>query len=489
MTAEPVGPRRVGPVLRPDPTRVIAKFLNPGQELLADGRSRADAVLQRILSIPDEQVDGLLTHTLAQFGDRHRHLGSTLDDHFSHVESRVPAGVEVSPTRRRLIGAYFTQEVSVQAAALFNPGMVVHTDQSGTAAGEVRFLLSVRAVGEGHVSSIEFRTGTFVGPDVVSIDDPGRTLDAGHVVATPLQSDFVRAAAVDRADAAVVDRILGLLPAEFSVDDLDKAVANARDEAAGSSTDEVVRTMQRIAACNYRREFPAELPLSERVLIPNGPDESRAMEDARFTRFTETDGRTTYYATYTAFDGFEIAPHLLQTDDFLTFTVSQLVGPAAKNKGMALFPRRIGGRFMALTRWDRESNAVATSTDGRNWGDARTIQSPARPWELIQIGNCGSPIETEHGWLVLTHGVGPMRTYGLGALLLDLDDPTRVKGALEQPLLTPAADERDGYVPNVVYSCGALVHGGTLLIPYGCSDSSIRFAVVDTAELLERLTA
>ncbi len=487
MTVEPVLPRRVGPVLRPDPTRVIAKLFLPGQEILADGRSRADAVLGRILAIPEERVDGLLKATLTQFGARHRHLADTLVDHFSRVEGRLPAADGVSPARRQLIGAYFTQEYSVEAAALFNPSMVAHPDQSGLAAGEVRFLLSVRAVGEGHISSIEFRTGTFRPPDALTIDDPGSTLDTGRVTATRLRRDFVRAALAEQADTAALDHILGLVPVDFSADDLHQAATNSRDETVSGNADEIVQKVQRIAACNYRREFSAERPLSERVLIPSGPDESRGMEDARFTRFTEADGRVTYYATYTAYDGFEIAPHLLQTDDFLAFTVSQLVGPAAKNKGMALFPRRIDGRFVALTRWDRESNAVATSADGRDWGGAQNIQTPARAWELIQVGNCGPPIETAHGWLVLTHGVGPMRTYGVGALLLDLDDPNRVVGALEQPLLTPAADERDGYVPNVIYSCGALLHGGTLVIPYGCSDSSIRFAVVDADELLARL--
>ena len=211
------------------------------------------------------------------------------------------------------------------------------------------------------------------------------------------------------------------------------------------------------------------------------------MEDARFVRFVDDDGTVTYYATYTAFDGVHVAPQLLETDDFRTFRITQLTGPAAKNKGMALFPRRIGGRYVALSRWDRESNALAFSTDCRSWAAATTLQSPEQPWELLQIGNCGSPIETPEGWLVLTHGVGPMRVYSIGAILLDLDDPARIRARLSAPLMVPDDSERDGYVPNVLYSCGALLHGDSLVIPYGISDATIGIAVVGLSELLDRL--
>jgi predicted GH43/DUF377 family glycosyl hydrolase len=227
--------------------------------------------------------------------------------------------------------------------------------------------------------------------------------------------------------------------------------------------------------------------VAERVIFSVGPDESNGAEDARFTRFVEDDGSSTYYATYTAFDGSHIAPHLLRTDDFETFDITRLVGPAAKNKGMALFPRRVGGRYLALSRWDQESIGIAGSTDAHTWGDVVTVAVPEQPWELIQLGNCGSPIETPDGWLVLTHGVGPMRTYAIGAVLLDRAEPTKVIGALSEPLLTAGDTERDGYVPNVVYSCGALAHDETLVLPYGCSDSAIRFAFVDLPRLLEQL--
>jgi predicted GH43/DUF377 family glycosyl hydrolase len=245
--------------------------------------------------------------------------------------------------------------------------------------------------------------------------------------------------------------------------------------------------MRSISSSNYRLDFAPDRQLSERVLQPHSPDEARGMEDARFTTFIDDEGSITYYATYTAYDGSHITPRLLRTVDFTSFDSSHLFGGAAKNKGMAVFPRKVGGRYLALSRWDRESIGIAESTDTIRWEGIATVQSPAQPWELIQLGNCGPPLETSDGWLVLTHGVGAMRQYGIGAILLDTDDPTKQIGALTEPLLTPAADERDGYVPNVVYSCGAMIHGQQLVLPYGCSDSSIRFVFVDLPELFQRL--
>jgi predicted GH43/DUF377 family glycosyl hydrolase len=244
-----------------------------------------------------------------------------------------------------------------------------------------------------------------------------------------------------------------------------------------------------VAANNYTVEFPAETEIAERVLWPHGPTELQGMEDARFVRFVDDDGTVTYFGTYTAFDQVHIAPQLVTTADFATFAVTQLSGPFATNKGMALFPRKIGGRYMALSRWDRENLAVTTSEDLSEWAEATTLQLDRQPWELVQVGNCGSPLETSEGWLVLTHGVGPMRSYGIGAILLDLDDPRRIIGRLRYPLLEANEDEREGYVPNVVYSCGALLHGGSLVLPYGFSDSAVGFAQVDLAELLHALTA
>ena len=242
-----------------------------------------------------------------------------------------------------------------------------------------------------------------------------------------------------------------------------------------------------IADNNYRVTFAAESAISERVLVPTGPAEANGIEDARFVRFVDDDGSVTYLAPYTAYDGRELTPQLLRTDDFRTFTAEQLSGPAAKNKGMALFPRRVGGRYACLSRWDRERSFVAWSDDGLTWGSATPIDTPSQTWELIQVGNCGSPVETPEGWLVLTHGVGPMRTYTIGVLLLDLETPGRVIADLPGPLIAADGEERDGYVPHVVYSCGSLLHEDHLVVPYGFADHGIAVAVIDLPGLLARL--
>jgi predicted GH43/DUF377 family glycosyl hydrolase len=308
--------------------------------------------------------------------------------------------------------------------------------------------MSLRAVGEGHLSSIEFRTGTAGADGSIRIDTASPFAGTGNVQPVPGDRD-----------------LLGL-----NVGDLDAGGAG------------------RLAAPGYLVEFDEDSALSERVLWPASPAESQGMEDARFVRCADGDDAI-YYATYTAFDGSQVAPRLIQTRDFRSFIIAPLAGPAARNKGMAMFPRRIGPRFAALSRSDRESNSIGYSADGYHWGDPVTVQAPERPWELTQLGNCGSPIETPAGWLVFTHGVGPMREYAIGAVLLDLDQPERLIGALPEPLLVADKSERDGYVPNVVYSCGALLHGGKIVLPYGCSDSFVRFAVVDLDLLLGLLAS
>ena len=404
---------------------MLAKQFMPGQELVADNVSRAAAVVGRVLAIPESQVEEVLDGVLRRFQDRHHDLPAIFTRHFDRIRTEMPDPGGLSAARTLLIGAYCTKEFALEAAALFNPSIVAHPDQTGVADGELRFLMSVRAVGEGHISSIEFRTGT-VTADAVRVDTPGRRLVTGEL-----------------------------------------------DE---------------LGAGHYRLVFDAARPFSERVIYPINEAEKQGMEDVRFTLFTDDDGSTCYYGTYTAFDGARIAPRLIRTTDFTCFELTGLTGPAAVDKGMAIFPRKVGGRFVALSRWDRESIGVATSADAHEWDTPVSVQRPRLPWELIQLGNCGPPIETAAGWLVLTHGVGPVRTYGIGAMLLDLDEPSRLIGALPEPLLSPTEDEREGYVPNVVYSCGALIHGESLVVPYGCSDASLRFAHVDVPELLRRLT-
>ncbi len=483
---------RTDVVLKADPTRVLARLFVPGHELLLDRESRASGVLARILDLPEDVVTGTLQRVRARYAGRHRDLPGTLLSHYERIAHRIPDGDALTDERRSLIGAWFTNEFSVEGAALFNPSAVAHPDQSNLPAGHLRFLLSLRAVGEGHLSSVEFRTGVLGPGRELRIDDPGPHIEGGRTSPTPYDRELFAAKLTEEgADAESASFLVSCLPARFDEDELERRLGGP-DRAAGHPP----------RRRPHRRAGPAHraVQLRGRVLAallrsPNGccglnaPSESRGIEDARFVRFVEDDGRVLYRATYTAFDGERVAPQVIDTADFRRFRMSQLAGPAAKDKGMALFPRTVGGRYVALSRWDRENVAIATSLDGRWWGDSRTLHAPSQPWELIQTGNCGSPVETEAGWLVLTHGVGPMREYAIGALLLDLDDPSRVIGALRDPLLRPSADERDGYVPNVVYSCGALLHGDQLLLPYGVSDASVRFAFVDVPLLLDRLLA
>jgi predicted GH43/DUF377 family glycosyl hydrolase len=474
--------------LEPDRSRVLATLFMPGEEMPED-HSRATAVIERVLALPDDEVTATLADLTSRFAGRHRDLDATFRQHFEVVASRLPPGAVPSDDQRRLIGAYFTAEESPEGAALTNPSMVEHPDQSGLDPGETRFVLSARAVGEGHTSVLEFRTGV-AGSDLrISLDEPTGLLVAGRPHPTVYERDVFRAMLGELSkDDETTELVLGGLGPQFDAAELAQAVASLDLQVLSrQAAQETVRRIAWVAANNYDVTFPEETAIDERVITPTGPTESHGIEDVRFVRFVNDDGSVMYYATYTAYDGSHVAPQLLGTADFRRFRVHQLSGPAAKNKGMALFPRRIGGRYVALSRCDRESNSLATSDDLWRWGTPTTIQSPEHSWGLIQIGNCGSPIETPDGWLVLTHGVGPMRTYVIGASLLDLDDPSRVVATLPDPLLTPAPEEQDGYVPNVIYSCGGMVHGEVLVLPYGVGDRAIRIAVVDLPMLLDRM--
>jgi predicted GH43/DUF377 family glycosyl hydrolase len=495
MTAVPVRPpadrdgvRRSEVVLTPDPARVLARLFVPGRELVLDLASRASDVLERLLALSEPEVRQGLQRVYLRYSDRHRDLPRMIMDHYEQIAHRLPPG-QLSAERRAFIGACFTQEYAVEGAALFNPSAVLHPDQSDLPAGHCRFVLSLRAVGEGHLSSVEFRSGT-LGPDgQVSIEPAGRQVERGEVLPTwHDRGVFVAQLAEEGIEAETVAFLAARLPARFGDADLDAVLATlSGQQRTRRGLARAQQVARRVVSGSYQVEFPAETRLAERLLWPTAPAESRGMEDARFVRFVDADGAATYRATYTAFDGAKVEPGLIETADFRRFRMSPLAGPAAKNKGMALFPRPVGGRYLALSRWDRETISLTSSTDGSIWSPARPLYGPSQPWELIQTGNCGSPVETEAGWLVLTHGVGALREYSIGALLLDLDEPDRILAALPEPLLQAAPDERDGYVPNVVYSCGALRHDDQLLLPYGASDSSTRFAVVGVDRLLSRL--
>jgi predicted GH43/DUF377 family glycosyl hydrolase len=479
---------RVGPRLCPDATRVITRLFVPGEEL-PEGASRGRAVIDRVLSLHDDEVAASMADITARFANRHRAFPDILRENFDIATHGRTDLAGLGEDRRLLIGAYFTMEYAVESAAVCNPSMVAHPDQSGLAAGEVRFVMSVRAVGEGHRSSVEFRTGVAGPAWTLTLDPPSPVLVAGtRHPATYERNLFLARLADLGADAETVGRVIGGLPARFDVASLRSAIRALHPQLSNRHAGHhAVEQIERVAAGEYEVTFPADSSIGERLLWSDDASEHTGMEDVRLVQFTDDDGRVTYHGTYTGFDGEHIAPRLLATDDFATFTCGQLAGPAARDKGMALFPRKVDGRYLALSRWDRENISLGTSVDGRVWQRAGTLYPPREAWQLVQVGNCGSPIETDTGWLVLTHGVGPMRTYRIGAVLLDRTDPTRILAVLREPLLSTDAHDRDGYVPNVVYSCGALRHGDALVIPYGISDSAIDFAWVDLPALLHRM--
>jgi len=468
---------------------VITRLFVPGDQVFPDGRSRIELIVERILAMPDDESESTLVEAYRGFADRHVDLRRTFERHFDAVAHRVGLSGEISPERRQLIGAYFTHEYAIESAALGNPSIVPAPDQSGLDPGEQRFIMSLRAVAEGHVSSIEFRSGVIDANLNVTIDEPSGYAETGTRRA-PVYDKRVFSAKLAELETAneISGIILDPLPLHFTCEQLDAAVLELDRQGVDRSLScQTVRTIRSLAASNYELVFAEEPELAERVIFPAGPNESHGMEDARFVRFTHDDGSVRYYATYTAYDGFQILPQLIETQDFVSFRIATLNGRCAHNKGIALFPRLIDGRYAALCRHDNESNYLMLSDEVRFWHNTERIQIPCRPWELVQIGNCGSPLKTEAGWLVITHGVGPLRQYALGAILLDADDPCRVIGHLAEPLLLPAEDERDGYVPNVVYSCGSMIHAGHLVLPYGFSDVGARVATVPLDDLLERL--
>jgi predicted GH43/DUF377 family glycosyl hydrolase len=481
--------RRVDAQLTPDPSRVVAKLFLPGEEW-PPGNSRAGAVIARVLALPEDEVEKVAAELVVDFSERHREFTDMLDDHASMMRSQVQSTPAMSQARSLVLGASFTAEYAVEGAALCNPSAVLHPDQSGLAGGQARIAISLRGIGEGHISSVGF-TSAIAGPGPTWTFEP-RSLPivAGSSTAAYWQKTHLRAVLADEGRIDGLARsVLGHLPAVFTGIDLEHALAEERQDLLATPGGQgTVALLRRLVSSAYSVGFPADLDLSQQVLLPSAPDESNGMEDARFVRFTTDDGSTEYRATYTAYDGRKIAPRLLISPDLRTFQAHRLAGPAARNKGMALFPRLVDGRYRSLCRSDGESTSIATSVDGFVWSAPELIAAPEAAWEVLQVGNCGPPIETDRGWLVLTHGVGPMRRYSIGAILLDLDDPTQVIGKLDRPFLQPTAEERNGYVPNVVYSCGGLVHAGLLWMPYGIGDSRIGVVWAPLDELLSEMT-
>jgi predicted GH43/DUF377 family glycosyl hydrolase len=483
--------RRTNHRLLPDPKRVIAKPYLPGEEIVPGGDTRSGLLMRRVLDIPEAAVDGLLAKIVAGFSERHHDFEALLERHFELVAHHIaPSGAALSRARRLLIGAYYTNEYSVEGAALCNPSLVPAPDGAPLPAGQTRVVMSVRAIGEGHISSIEFRSGVLTSDSALTFDPPGTRLVTGKRRA-PARYDrrqFALKLGELGAGNDLAWLVLERMPVAFTLDELEHSLARLEAEGPPHAISyETAKMMRLLAASSYLTTFPDSSSLSERLLFPAGPHETRGMEDARFVRFADPGGPAKYFATYTAYDGFQILPQLIETDDFLTFSISTLSGAAAQNKGMALFPRKIAGKYVMLSRKDRENLHLGTSDDIHCWNDVVPLDRPREPWQLLQIGNCGSPIETDAGWLVVTHGVGPMRRYAIGIMLLDLEDPARVIARLPQPLLEPDASEREGYVPNVVYSCGGLRNGDDLVLPYGISDGAVGVAVISIPEVLQAL--
>lgn len=472
--------------LCPDPSRVLAKPFVPGLEDVGPTGSRAAPVIDRVLHLTDAEVEGCLDELRERFTSRHRDIEGTWLTHAARVTPLIDTSMTLSLQRRLLLGAYFTHEYSVEGAALANPSIVPFPAPSPD--GTQEFVMSVRCIGEGHRSAIGFRTGSVGSSGSVTIDPPSPFLE--YQTGIPgMHSRRVFHSRLDEwgHDIDEVAHLLSLLPPEFDDTHLSAALATLAARSPRPGPEMTERAME-LSRWSYRVQFADSTDISERLLWPHSPPEYHGMEDARFVLFEDHDGDSTYLATYTAFDRNRISVQLLQTDDFRTFSISPMAGTAATGKGLALFPRRIGDRFAALTRSDRETNGLAMSDDIRHWETHEQLQVPHEAWELTQLGNCGSPLETPEGWLVITHGVGAMRTYRIGALLLDLDHPVKVIGRTVEPILEPLDGRVDGYVPNVVYSCGSMIHDDVLIMPFGIADQRIGVATLAVADLLAAMS-
>jgi len=473
-------------MLMPDSARVVIRPFIPSNT------DRVTAIIGRALALTEEEVAAELAEVHAEFESRHYDIEPLLSEHFARVHQHIFTQRPLTRGRELLIGALFSGEYSLESAALFNPSIVPHPDQSGVPEGGLRFIMSLRATGEGHISSIEFRSGEIAPDGTIGLDPVSRYVAMPQMVPNPTyrKKSFILKFHEMGFDNEFANAVMAPLEKEFTRDDLNKSVGTVRHES-HPGTHELKRTLeciQWLADSNYEVRFSSKLNVSERILFPTSPNESNGIEDARFVRFTEDDGTVMYYATYTAYNGKAILPQLIETQDFLHFRVLTLNGGAVQNKGMALFPRRINGRYVMLSRQDDENLFVMFSDNPHYWSDPKILMRPAEVWESVKVGNCGSPIETKAGWLVITHGVGPMRKYCIGAVLLDLQDPTKVIGRLKEPLISPEGVEREGYVPNVVYSCGSLLHGDKVILPYAMSDKFTAIASVKLDELLAKLT-
>lgn len=472
--------------LLPESARVIVRPFIPSENLIL-------TVIGRALALTEEEVVCELAAVRREFADRHVDIATILMDHYRIVERHVFTHRPLSRERQLLVGALFSGEYALESAAIFNPSIVPHPDQSDLPEGAQRFIMSLRAVGEGHISSIEFRAGMITADGEIKLDPVSRFVTAPEIIPDPSyqKKSFCVKLHEMGCDDDIATAVIEPLGENFTRTDLNQSVGTVRHENQ-PATHELTHTLdsiQWLADSNYEVRFSEKLAISERIIFPVSTNETNGIEDARFVRFVDDDGLVTYCATYTAYNGHDILPQLIETTDFLHFKIRTLNGDAVQNKGMALFPRRIAGRYAMLSRQDNENLLIMFSDSPHHWSDPQIILRPSAMWESVKVGNCGSPIETRAGWLVITHGVGPMRKYCIGAVLLDLEDPTRVIGRLDEPLLSPEGSEREGYVPNVVYSCGSMLHGDKLILPYAVSDHSSAIASLLLEDLLIALLA
>ena len=470
----------------PDPKRVIARFFFNGEE-------RAQQVIKMVLKLSKEEVFELISPLLQEYSKRHRNITKILARHCKKVKYAIDSiGIDyevLDKYQRLLIGSYFTHEYSIESAAFFNPSIVEDPDQTDLVEGEKRVIISFRAVGEGHISSVVFRRALLDRQNNITVSAAGNYIDEAEVIRNEVytKSLFLKKAVDSKIDIEVLDEVGNKLNDKFDYALLRRIIIDSKslqeDELKKLEYDKVLW----LSDAYHEISFSRDTDISDRVIFPISEFERKGIEDARFVRFVNDDGSIIYYATYTAFDGAMIMPKLLETRDFYDFKVSPLHGMGAQNKNLALFPRKVNGKFAMLSRIDGYNNFLMYSDKLSVWDNPVKLQEPEFPWEYIQIGNCGSPIETEQGWLVITHGVGPMRRYSLSASLLKLEDPSIEIGRLHEPLVIPNKDEREGYVPNVLYSCGSIIHNGELVIPYGLSDYCSSFVTVNLGLLLAKL--
>ena len=467
----------------------IGRVLN--RPFIPTSPDQVSSIIDRVLSCTEAEAEAQLASLRDEFDHRHPNLERSWLRQFEKVKAYLSNNESLSPSRRLLIGAFFTGEYAIESAALFNPSIVPHPDQTDLGAEDLRFILTLRAIGEGHISSIEFRSGVIRNNHSIEMDKTATLVTAPDIDPEPTfpKNIFLHKLREKGLENNWSRSVMNRLGVTFTRTELDESMQRAAHETQ-LHTEDVKRAIECIhwlVESNYELNFSPSIPLSQRVIFPVSLNESNGMEDARFVRFVDEDHHATYYATYTAYNGRIILPQLIETTDFLHFRIRTLTGPAIQNKGMALFPKRIDGHYAILSRYDDENLYLMLSDDLYFWSNPQLLLRPTRPWEFVKIGNCGSPIETDAGWLVLTHGVGPMRKYCISALLLDLQNPLKVIGRLHEPLLEPTADQTNGYVPNVVYTCGALVNGDRLILPYGLNDTATKIVTIDLETLLAAL--